>query len=222
MPLDDAISQTPLFFLSVGMTHEEIRRHKPHKLMSALSGGGFDTDYLKSILSPDYTVEDIVYGVMAMMGGFDPSDYSGDYGYMYSDSTPGEMATTEADQSASNPTTESTKPEKGIFDFFKIEFGNSEKTNETKTTPMPDDELTTESNEITTDNLTSDMSMTNETVRNATTESQKKKTYNSGGILSLFKSVSKNNNRTSTGSKLSMPSGLQDGTYSKMIEGLFG
>ena len=185
--------------------------------MRKLSDGDVDTEYLKSILAPDYTVEDIVHGVMAMMGG---NDYSGDY--MNSESTPGELATTEADQSASNPTTESTKPEKGIFDFFKIEFGNSEKTNETKTTPMPDDELTTESNEMTTDNLTSDMSLTNGTVRNATTEPQKKKTNNSGGLLSLFKSNSKNNNSTSTGSKLSMPSGILDGTYSKMFEGFFG
>ena len=199
------------------MTHEDIRQHKPDELMRKLSDGDVDTEYLKSILAPDYTVEDIVHGVMAMMGG---NDYSGDY--MNSESTPGELATTEADQSASNPTTESTKPEKGILDFFKTEFSNSKKTNETTTTPMPDDELTTESNEITTDNLTSDMSMTNETVRNATTESQKKKTYNSGGILSLFKSDSKNNNSTSTGSKLSISSSMLDGAYSKMFSNFFG
>ena len=175
--------------------------------MNKLGFGGFDTEDLKSKLSHDYTVEDIVYGVMAMMDGFEPNEISGDYGYMYSDSTPGEMATTEADQSASNPTMESTKPEKGIFDFFGMEFSNSKKTKETTTTPMPDDELTTESTEMTTDNLTSDTSMTKETVRNATIKLPKEK------MLSLFKSDSKNNNSTSTDSKLRVM---------EMLAGLFG
>ena len=125
------------------------------------------------------------YRGMFIMGGFYPNDYSGDYMYtLYSDSTPGEITATEVDQSASNPTTESSKPETGIFDSFKIDFSNSKETNET-TTPNPDDELTTESYEMITDNLTSDMSMNNETVKMATTESPKNKMYKIGGVLSL-------------------------------------
>ena len=192
------------FFVTVGMTHEDIRQHKPDELMRKLSDGDVDTEYLKSILAPDYTVEDIVHGVMAMMGG---NDYSGDY--MYSESTPGEMATTVADQSASNPTTESSKPEKGVDDIFKIEFHNSKKTNKT-TTEMPDvledDELTAESNGMATDHISSDVSMTNETVRNATTKSVTADS-NDNHYSGLIQSVKKR---------------MKDGNYSTMIQSMFG
>ena len=92
------------------MTHDEIRRHKPNTLISELDKKGFDIENLKSILSHDYTIEDIVYAVMIMSDGLDPNDYSGNYN-MYRDSTPWEMSANKVDPDESNSTTQSSKPD---------------------------------------------------------------------------------------------------------------
>ena len=61
------------------MSHSEIRSYTPAELMEILDRNGFDTDYFLETLDDDYSVEDIVYGILTMMGGY---DYGEDY---YSD-----------------------------------------------------------------------------------------------------------------------------------------